>query len=396
MSNIRKILNNGKKVELPIWNGKTPYALYYNGECVWKNDNDFKNPFVTTWHISSNDFIFPALETISHVGIIEWGDGNSEEYDSAKSYSHYYDKTDNYFSIKVKCEIYELNFEVFKNREDLIKVVCPLVSVFNVGDNGYGSQFEGCSNFEIISSWSNVEIVPKLAFANCLKFEINIPYSIKEIHQAAFFGCDFYTVDLPPKLRYLGYRAFAYNKRLRYITIPDTVEELESISTCGHQFQECINIEFICIGDKYSLLKYIPSQVFSVSENDSVLHTVKISEGIERMGVVDGYACFDTATGKFNSEIETGHKIVELYLPSTLTNITGIIRLPSTLGHSLYVYYNGTLNEWLNINKQGTLFFNCDCDVSTMADCYLICFKEDGITKLKFHMHSDGSIRELE
>lgn len=256
MSNIRKVFNNGEKVELPIWNGKTPYALYYNGECVWKNGKDKPKHFiVTVWNVTNETFTFPALTINSYgknieevVGIIDWGDGNEEEYNSTIPIEHNYNKTGIYtITIYVDITVIaytKLNGEYptsFEKRKDLLSIDTEK----SILKNCWAYTFYGCSNLY------NAKFNDSLSFANntfteCTSLtEITLPKATN-VTDGMFAKCDSLTSVTITKYSFpLGDYSFQSCKNLKSLN-------LENCYTLGEYCIYDSGIQEIKLSSKYA------------------------------------------------------------------------------------------------------------------------------------------------
>lgn len=391
MSNIRKILNNGKKVELPIWNGKTPYALYYNGECVWKND-EVSGDFITVWNIELNTFVFPKLENVAHIGKIYWGDGKSEDYDSSLSYTHIY-KNIGYYTITIDCEVTTLIYQAFYNRQDLISFKCPTAYDFEE------KIFYGCKNVESVVISDRAEYLSFLMFAACRKIESFDFANIKKIEKRAFVSSGL-SGKINLNVECLETGAFLYCSNITDIFISDNIKEIvydynDSELLYSDQLGGTSNLQKIYIGKDYVELKNIPPGFcYGLYNKDidtyySSLLYVEIAEGVENIGGES-----DTSEPAFYMG-GVGYFGCSVHLPSTI----------KYLGHHCFylqsynalfpgnnrmeIYYKGSKEQWLGIKKHEEAFNVFGNGVNTIL---VRCWNGFDFTGVTFTIRNDGTV----
>lgn len=368
MSNIRKILNNGKKVELPIWNGRTPYALYYNGECVWKN-GEMTGTFITVWKITTanKNFTFPICEKTSHIGIINWGDGKSEKYDSSVEIKHNYKQVGEY-TITIDCEVMEFIESAFRLREDLIFFHCETANIYN------DRCFSKCTNLETLEISDEVEILPPFfCYYASLRKKFIFPKKIKEIRFGAFWGSEL-SGDIKINASIVYNYAFMECKNISSIEFDDNVEEFKiaeefkietadgvSLYSQSLILGKCNGIKQIIIGNNNAKLKNIPPEFHSCEYMTTSpyagiinLQSVKIAEGVEKIGEFKIGPVFYIGANKITE--------CEAYLPSTLRSIGCSFKIENSNSehpsHILTIHYNGTLEQWNNVEKYKDMIVN--------------------------------------
>lgn len=222
MANIRKLFYNGKQVETPVWNGIIPYALYYNGVCVWKNIESEEYTLIAKFSISSVEFTFPALESESHIGVIDWGDGTTEEYNSALSYTHTYAQVGIY-EVKINCEI--IKFRDFCLESDEIKeVILP----------------------------STIKLIGHCTFQNSTLESIAINEGLEEISSSAFQSSKLQNIVIPDTVQKIGDYAFQYCTELQECKLTENIEY--KIIT-GNTFGYCTSLKRIIMGKNISEIK---------------------------------------------------------------------------------------------------------------------------------------------
>lgn len=226
MSNIRRTYINGKQVDLPVWNGKKVYALYYNGYCVWKNGMDYN--FITKWNILSGEtLIFPSIENISHMGVINWNDKNKDyEYDSSLSYSHLYQTSAN---VSIQCDITDIKDKAFvklvddENVSKLTYIEIP-DTIEIMGEE----VFNGCKFLgTVIINGENLTEIKKYTFRDCSALkDLTLPDTIETIGYGAFYNCS-QLQNIKSSLsniKYIDGYAFGYCTRLSVFNFSDNIE----------------------------------------------------------------------------------------------------------------------------------------------------------------------------
>jgi hypothetical protein len=119
------------------------------------------------------------------------------------------------------------------------------------------------------------------AFLQSNLTSINIPDSVIDIGQSAFFSCDrLSSVTIPHSVASIGFSAFTFCKGLASVTIPDGV-----ISIGDYAFSQCDNLDSITI----------PASVVSIGENafsrldDDITMNVTSGSYGEEYAVENGY-----------------------------------------------------------------------------------------------------------
>lgn len=219
MANIRRCFMNGKTVDLPVWEGKNVFALYYNGYCVWKNGIDKpKYCIITIWNVENKVLLFPALTmgryaddsgtitTEESIGVIEWGDGTEEEYNSANELEHTYENNGIY-TVTLWTNITTLkytkgngtipyydsngmNYESFRGRKDLIGIDTEKSLLVKC----VSFMFQDCINLRDVNFNDlltfDSSIYNGSTFKNCISLtKIEIPKATDFIAPSMFEGC---------------------------------------------------------------------------------------------------------------------------------------------------------------------------------------------------------------
>jgi len=90
--------------------------------------------------------------------------------------------------------------------------------------------FRDCVNLEYVELESGINFIPESMFCGCDSLrDIDIPFSVWAIEDAAFAFTGLEEVFLPETINLIGTHAFAYCKHLRHLSIPRGVEIGEGI-----------------------------------------------------------------------------------------------------------------------------------------------------------------------
>lgn len=355
MANIRKVYCNGSKVSQPVYQGRQVLALYYNGQCVWKNGENFT--LITIWNIPQGTFVFPKIENISHLGTIDWGDGTSERYDSAVEITHNYSQS-KAFTISIECNIETILSSAFQRKTDLLSFLCTTATIYEP------NCFASCTNLQsIIVSDKMVDIPFRFAVGCSNLMSFNFHVGMNSIGGLAFSGCTKLGKDIYLDCKSIGTMAFSECKSITNISISDNIEiitynedDTGSGAIYSGQFLNTDNLETLEIGKENCNLKHIPSLLNNGIIDNIQLKTVKIAEGIETMG------------GSTNANQPVFHigavdvPDCTVYLPSTINYLghwcffTHDETDGSEHNHILTIIYNGTLEDWNKIKKHDYVF----------------------------------------
>lgn len=279
MADIRQMFINGSKVELPVWNGNPCYAVYWNGVCVWKNDETVNYEFNTRWSITSSALTleFPSVETtVNHKGKIRY---NSTEYDYNSTEPvdiRFTTSGDRY--VDIACNITELKDDLFNGRTNLLELELP-VTVQTIGERAFrdcnrltsvkvGVTYQGvirlnditeikqyafanCSMINtFLMNWTKVKIIGDYAFYKCFSRQTTVDLeSVEEIGNNAFDSSNIFispNLGLSKNLRYIGEGAFwsAIRTGSQNIIIPNGVKNI-----LANTFENCVGISSVTFED---------------------------------------------------------------------------------------------------------------------------------------------------
>jgi len=137
--------------------------------------------------------------------------------------------------------------------------------------------FEYCSRLQSVTLPAGLEEIESQAFYCCgtesgLTFSINLPSSIKNIGEQAFYGSHLREINMPSSLKTLGKESFRQTL-LKEVALPNSVTEVGEGA-----FYDCHNLENIVFS---SMLTALPKDVCSYCDH---LVKVTIPEGIQNIG----------------------------------------------------------------------------------------------------------------
>ena len=183
--------------------GTTPLSkLYYGHDLIWKR-KDEGLVIITT---ETNIFTVPRMDYSSVTGTIDWGDGQTDEYNSDTSITH------NYLDLK----------------SWTIKINAPIEILGN-------KVFYDCSSLTSITIPDSVTSIGELAFAHCTSLtSIIIPDSVTSIGAEAFWGCTSLTsVTISNSVTNISWYTFSKCTSLTSVTISNSVTNIESYVFIG-------------------------------------------------------------------------------------------------------------------------------------------------------------------
>ena len=251
--------------------------------------------------------------------------------------------------IPSKCKVirsdYAINIsEDYRNFiKQMVTVEIP-DTVTEIGDYA----FYEWNNLENVTMSSNITSIGERAFLNCNNLTgITIPESVTSIGEDAFYCCSSLTnIVIPNSVTSIGRRTFGNCSSLTNITIP------ESVTSIGYEaFSDCSSLTSITI----------PESVTSIGNGAfcdcSSLTNITIPESVTSIGYRAFYGCRSLTSITISEGVTSiGERAFDMC--SSLTNIT-IPNSVTSIGINAFdrcssltnITYNGTQEQWNNINK---------------------------------------------
>ncbi len=111
-----------------------------------------------------------------------------------------------------------------------------------------GSAFEECTSLEHVHICYGTERIGSYAFSGCRAIEqLRLPETLRHISEAAFMSSGVSAVTIPPKVQYIGERAFARCIRLKTMIIPPSVRIIAKSA-----FQHSPNVRIVAFSGTYA------------------------------------------------------------------------------------------------------------------------------------------------
>ena len=283
----------------------------------WLNigfSNSFSNPLYYAKNLYVNGNLLTNLEI-------------PEGTTQIKSYAFY---GSNITSVTIPSSVTSISSSAFSDCSALTRVNTPsLQSWLNIS-------FSGSSSNPLYNA-------KNLYINGSLLTNLEIPEGTTQIKSYAFYNCTGLTVvTIPSWVTSIGSYAFSYCSGLTSVTIPSSVT-----SFGNYIFQDCINLREITLPNTITSLNWIvryctnlksltiPGSIKSISNNQYMyncgVESVKLMNGVTTLG----YYAFDGCS-----------YLTTMYLPTTITSISGYNALPSKLQT---LYYQGTPEQFAQI-----------------------------------------------
>ena len=203
-----------------------------------------------------SDYIGPGGNVVIPEGVISINSGMFTSPFAKNSHIH---------SITIPLSMTNIDSQAFKDCKNL-KTVHMHEGIEHIGNYA----FDNCQALSEINIPRGIKSIGYFAFNNCLALsEINIPESVEHIGDNAFSDCkslqdesgfvivgnilfNYYgTAEelVLPTIKIIGRDAFQDNCRLKKVTIPESVERIES-----RAFSHCCNLESVVMPDSVSFV----------------------------------------------------------------------------------------------------------------------------------------------
>ena len=205
----------------------------------------------------------------NYSGLIEWGDGSSDEVLSGTGntgITHIFGGTE----IIVQVRVSGSSVPKF-----VVQGSSNIISVENLGNVGLiqtGNMFNACTNLASVKIGNNLNTLNNNTFYSCTSLtSIIIPHNVTTIGIRQFELCSsLVSVNLPYNITNLGYRTFKGCTSLTSITIPN------SVTSIGNElFYDCGNLATVDL----SLPKSVIDAAFSTFLNTASPLTLNVPTG---------------------------------------------------------------------------------------------------------------------
>ena len=141
--------------------------------------------------------------------------------------------------------------EITVSKDNPIYSDCDCNVIYNKHSNAL---IQGCSN-SIIPKETKV-IEERAFYRSCIK-ELNFPKNVKIICESAFTGSDIENIQLNDGLFLISKYAFSCCNNLKEITLPKSVNRIESSA-----FFSCPNLETVCFNFNIDASTHIDANIF--------------------------------------------------------------------------------------------------------------------------------------
>ena len=232
----------------------------------------------------------------------------------------YFDK--NATSVVIPKGVTSIGDGAFRGCTSLTSVVIP-ESVMSIGNHA----FCNCKSLKSIIIPEGVTSIGESAFHDCDSLKsIVIPNGVTSIGAGAFIGCSSLTsVEIPKGVTSIGAGAFGRCTSLTSVEIPKGVTSIGAGA-----FGRCTSLKSVVI----------PASVTSISDNIfyncTSLESVIISEGVTSIGERAFYLC---------------ESLASVVIPKSVKQIDNEVFYKKRRTIPLIIKYNGTMKEWLSINR---------------------------------------------
>ncbi len=195
------------------------------------------------------------------------------------------------------CQGYIVDEEFYENGNPDTYIVKEVEGYFdyNGGLRDFGFRYN--TAFEKITIPDSVEKINMYAFADCVVEELNLPNSLTEIGEAAFYNCDnLQTLNLPSSIITIGDYVFRDCDGLQSVTLPASVQSIGQGA-----FGICENLTTINLSQ--TKITELPNSMF---DKDIALKNVLLPSTLTTIGGSAFYLC---------KSLET------ISIPNTVTSI---------------------------------------------------------------------------
>ena len=260
-------------------------------------------------------------ENVTSISSFAFRDCSSLQFNEYGNAKYLGSKTNDYFAL---IELKNKNFSSYTIHNDTKVIADGVFSNCSSLTSVYITDIEAWCNISFGGYSANpLSYAKNLYLNNELVTELEIPNTVTEIKDYAFWGCDSLTsVVIGDGVTSIGHSAFRECSSLTSITIGDNVTSI------GHYaFDYCRSLTSVVIGDSVTS---IGSGAFDYCDS---LTSIEIPDSVTSIGDYAFYNCY---------------KLTSIVIPDSVTTIGnyafyGCSKLTS-------VYYKGTSSDWSNIS----------------------------------------------
>lgn len=219
-----------------------------------------------------------------------------------------------------------------------------------------------CSGLVEINIPDSVIEIGKSAFRGCSSLEqIRLPDDLEIIDEEAFEWTGIKEITFPSRLKKISKSAFSCCKELASIDLPDEIQEIDEFG-----FYSCAKLK--SVNHRGKLLETIGQQAFAYCYS---LEDIAFGEGLKYIGQECFTNCQELKNVSLPSTIETLKayafnwcpSIISLTIPEKVERLDLEVRFPDLYLHrnikqiwmesycTLTIHYDGTVEEWVKINK---------------------------------------------
>lgn len=223
--------------------------------------------------LSGSIIVINALETTTHTGKIDWGDGTVHDYTSTVQTGHMYSEASGTsYTVTIDCPFENL-LEISISRGVLTEIIIP-DGVISLGESCFSGQrhmTRAALPYSITSIGSNcfyvcealteikippVSVIPANCFSGCKALQsVEIPDTVTEIKQNAFYKCSsLQKITIPDSVTKINYSAFTWCSGLSSVYISESLSQLYTTA-----FQYCTSLQTVTLP---ASLTYMEDDIF--------------------------------------------------------------------------------------------------------------------------------------